>query len=297
MFASHLVDSLNDGSKTKNMRTLYDLDIHAQPDDVSCGPTCLHALYRYYGDTEISLAQVMKEIARLHHGGTLLEVLASHALKRGYQATIYTFHVQMYDPTWFAADGMAHTPSQIAERLQLQVKAKKADARLKLATKAAKEFIELGGVLKMEDLTTGLISRYLLDKKPILAGLSSTFLYRQPREYGPKNDEDDVLGIPQGHFVMVIGYDSSKREVVIADPLDPNPPFHTAKYRLPIDRFVNAVLLGILTHDANLLVITPKEEEKGSETKGRTKLPKKPKAQPKAQTTRRPKGQSKSTGK
>lgn len=259
------------------MRTLFDLDIHAQPDDVSCGPTCLHALYRYYGDTALSLSQVMKEIARLDHGGTLLEVLASHALKRGYQATIYTFHVQMYDPSWFAADGMAHTPSQIAERLELQVKAKKGDARLKLATKAAREFIELGGVLKMEDLTTSLISRYLLDETPILAGLSSTFLYRQPREHGPKNDEDDVLGVPQGHFVMVIGYDSSRREVVIADPLDPNPPFHTANYRLPIDRFVNAVLLGILTHDANLLVITPKDEEKPSRVvKSKDRASKKP---------------------
>ena len=25
-------------------------DIQAQPDEVTCGPTCLHALYNYYGD-------------------------------------------------------------------------------------------------------------------------------------------------------------------------------------------------------------------------------------------------------
>ena len=28
----------------------------AQPDEVSCGPTCLHSVYRFYGD-ELPLAQ------------------------------------------------------------------------------------------------------------------------------------------------------------------------------------------------------------------------------------------------
>ena len=27
-----------------------DLDILAQPDDETCGPTCLHAVYRYFGE-------------------------------------------------------------------------------------------------------------------------------------------------------------------------------------------------------------------------------------------------------
>jgi len=255
------------------MRTLLNLDIQAQPDNVSCGPTCLHALYDFYGDDDISLAQVMREIQRLRHGGTLIELLACHALKRGYEATIYTYHIHLFDPTWFAADGMAHTPADLADCLTQQLAAKKSDPRLKLATKAAKEFLRLGGILKMEDLTTSLFSRYLLDKTPIIAGLSSTFLYRQQREYGPKGTEDDVLGIPQGHFVMLIGYDSAKREVLVADPLDPNPPFHTAKYRLSIDRLVNAVLLGIVTHDANLLVIRPKSKGKSPPTLRRAKTP------------------------
>ena len=29
---------------------LEDLEIQAQPDDLTCGPTCLHAVYRYFGD-------------------------------------------------------------------------------------------------------------------------------------------------------------------------------------------------------------------------------------------------------
>jgi hypothetical protein len=93
---------------------------------------------------------------------------------------------------------------------------------------------------------------------PIITGLSSTFLYREKRALtSPRTVPDDVRGQPQGHFVMLVGYDSATREVLVADPLDENPPFHTAKYRLSMDRLMNAILLGILTHDANLLVVQP----------------------------------------
>ncbi|MBL9000093.1 MAG: hypothetical protein JNK25_03015 [Phycisphaerae bacterium] len=251
------------------MRNEIKLDIPAQPDDVSCGPTCLYALYRHYGDAGIELRRVLREVQRLDHGGTLIEVLACHALRRGYAATIYTYHLQMFDPTWFAADGLAHDPTDLATRLEQQMKVKRGDARLRLATKACREFLALGGELRMQELTAPLIGGLVREGMPVLCGLSSTFLYGRAREHGPRNDEDDVRGEPQGHFVMLIGYDARRREVLVADPLDPNPPFHTAKYRISADRLVNAVLLGILTHDANLLIVKPRERK--PPTRARTK--------------------------
>ncbi len=76
------------------------VDILPQPDDTTCGPTCLHAAYRYYGDI-ISLTQVIREVRKLKGGGTLAVFLACHALKRGYQAKIYTYNLHVFDPTWF----------------------------------------------------------------------------------------------------------------------------------------------------------------------------------------------------
>ena len=35
-------------------------------------------------------------------GGTLDVFLANHALKRGYDATIFTYNLDLFDPTWFA---------------------------------------------------------------------------------------------------------------------------------------------------------------------------------------------------
>ena len=76
------------------------LDILSQPDETTCGPTCLHAVYRYYRD-DISLKQVISEAHLLEGGGTLEVLLACHALRRGYRATIYTYNLQVFDPTWF----------------------------------------------------------------------------------------------------------------------------------------------------------------------------------------------------
>ena len=65
------------------------LDIYPQPDGTTCGPTCLHAVYRFFNDP-IPLPQVVSEVKQLEEGGTLAVYLGSHALARGYKATIYT---------------------------------------------------------------------------------------------------------------------------------------------------------------------------------------------------------------
>ena len=186
-----------------------------QPDDVTCGPTCLHAIYRYYRD-EIPLDQVVQEIPQLEGGGTLAVLLGCHALKRGYSATIYTYNLQMFDPTWWAPG-----PSPLRERLKAQIAFKQGRKKLEVATEAYLEFLELGGLVRFDDLTPALIRKYLQRETPILTGLSATYLYRTAREYGPMDEYDDVRGEPSGHFAVMIGY--KDRMVTLADPLLGNP--------------------------------------------------------------------------
>ena len=237
------------------MRTRLRLEMQSQPDDTSCGPTCLHAVYQYFDD-KISLDQVIKEVPMLEGGGTLAVHLACHALRRGYEAKIYTYNLHVFDPTWFNL-----SRNEFANRLRKQM-LHKLVPKLHLATKAYLEFIKRGGQLCFEDLSTSLLRRYLKSSTPILTGLSSTFLYASPRETAD-NIFDDIEGEPAGHFVVVLGYDKKKQNVLVADPLLPNPFAKTNQYEVGIDRLVCSILLGILTYDANFLVITPK--------KGRTK--------------------------
>jgi len=225
------------------------LNMWPQPDETTCGPTCLHAIYRYWGKDE-PLADVIARNRELEHGGTFAVFLACDALRQGFQATIYTYNLTVFDPTWFVRG------VDIAERLRQQREVKH-DPRLQHVTDGYLEFLRLGGRLRFVDLCSQLIRGLLRRNLPILTGLSSTYLYRAAREYGPNDIPDDVRGNPAGHFVVMAGYDRAKRNVLVADPYGPHPYGPSHEYWINIDRVLGAVLLGIVTHDANLLVIHP----------------------------------------
>ena len=231
----------------------FDLEILRQPDDSTCGPTCLHAVYRYFKDP-VALDDVIAEVPRLASGGTLAVNLANHALRRAYRALIVTYNLTMFDPSWFSGER-----PDLAERLRAQAIAK-GDPRLSEATEAYLEFVRLGGELTMEDLSPGLLRRFLEQRRPILTGLSATFLYRCAREIGDeKLKEDDLRGIPTGHFVVLCGWDAEERKVRVADPYQDELRTYEHIYWLPVERVINSILLGVLTYDANLLVLDPPE--------------------------------------
>lgn len=225
------------------------LNMLPQPDETTCGPTCLHAIYRYWNQDE-PLADVIARNRELEHGGTFAVFLACDALRRGFQATIYTYNLTVFDPTWFVRG------VNIAERLRQQRELKH-DPRLQQVTEGYLEFLRLGGRLRLIDLCGPLIRGLLRRRCPILTGLSSTYLYRAAREYGPNDIPDDLRGNPAGHFVVMAGYDREKRSVLVVDPYGPHPYGPTREYWINIDRVLGAVLLGIVTHDANLLVVHP----------------------------------------
>jgi hypothetical protein len=228
------------------------LGIKSQPDDITCGPTCLHAVYTYFGD-KISLDKVIGQVKQLKGGGTLAVLLGCHALRRGYRAKLYTFNLQVFDPTWFASGAPA-----IEERLTAQMEVRR-NPKVRTASKAYLDFLRLGGRICFEDLTSSLIRGLLKRSIPILTGLSATFLYRTAREtaLGKKLVYDDIRGEPTGHFVVLCGYNMQDRTAVVADPLLPNPISNSPIYTVRLNRLICAIMLGILTYDANLLIITP----------------------------------------
>ena len=224
--------------------------IEKQPDDITCGPTCLQAVYRYFGD-DIPVSQIVDDVVSFDEGGTLAVMLGCDALRRGYSATLYTFNLHVFDPTWFH-----NAEINLIEKLLAQKEIKK-HSKLQMASDAYVEFLSLGGVIRMEDLTGTLIRKYLKRSIPIIAGLSSTYMYQEPREYGVEGTADDLKGEPSGHFVVFCGYDQVERSVLVADPYLPNPIAHTHYYAVSLERAVCSVLLGIVTYDSNLLIIRP----------------------------------------
>jgi hypothetical protein len=211
----------------------------------------LHAVYRYFRDP-VALDDVIAEVPRFAGGGTLAVSLANHALRRAYRALIITYNLTVFDPSWFAGES-----PDLSERLRAQASAKQ-DGRLSQATEAYLEFLRLGGRLTMDDLSPELLRYWLEQGRPILTGLSSNFLYRTPREVGDETlEEDDIRGVPTGHFVVLCGWNAEERQVRVADPYHDNPTYAAQVYWLPVERVINSILLGVLTYDANLLVLEP----------------------------------------
>ncbi len=219
-----------------------------QPDDTTCGPTCLQAVYAYHGD-DVPLQDLINEVPKLKTGGTLGVLLGIDALRRGYHATLYTYNLHVFDPTWFDLP-----PEDLVERLAEQARVKHS-SKLRTACRGYMRFLRLGGQLKFDVLRPSLLRRYLNQNLPILTGLSSTYLYQSIREHGEHDLEDDVRGFPQGHFVVLCGYDRKKRNVLVADPLESNPHSPSRRYSVSLDRVLASILLGVLTYDGNLLVI------------------------------------------
>lgn len=229
------------------------LDILPQPDDTTCGPTCLHAVYRYFGD-DVSLERVVREVKKLRGGGTLAVLLGCHALHRGYSARLYSYNLNVFDPTWFDLEREA-----LKAKLMARARRKR-DRKLRAAIRGYIEYLDLGGELRFNDLQPAIIREYLTQGVPVLTGLSATYLYRCPREFGKDDHYDDIRGDPSGHFVVLCGYDREEKQVLVADPMNPNPAFGSRKYLVDISRLVSSILLGIVTYDANMLVIKPGEK-------------------------------------
>lgn len=237
---------------------MIDLVIETQPDDETCGPTSLHAIYLYYG-LELPLNEIIQGVDKSLSGGTLAPMLGKHALLNGFRTTVYIYNLNIFDLTWFHNGEVDN--SFLMSKLEIQMKYKN-DPYITKATLAYLDYLRLGGRIRSNSLNVDLLKKYFNRKIPILTALSATYLYRSTREYFTpegKSVYDDIRGEPCGHFVVLCGYDEKKRLIIVADPHAENPLSHNNYYKVSINRLINSIMLGVLTYDANLLIIEPKE--------------------------------------
>jgi hypothetical protein len=232
------------------LKTMRPIRILAQPDDSTCGPTALHAVYDHLG-LEMDLSEVIEQVHFLEDGGTLAVFLGQHALKQGFHARIHSYNLRVFDPSW---DGLSK--HELRKKLLAQTKYKDGK-KLNQACLSYARFLKMGGEIRFDDPSPALLQGYFDRGLPVLTGLSATYLYKSKRERTGPNDEsiyDDLRGKPMGHFVVLCGME--KKTVLVADPYQDNPYSKDRYYHVPVGRLINSILLGIVTYDANLLIIS-----------------------------------------
>lgn len=233
-----------------------DIQINTQPDDSSCGPTSLHAVYKFYGK-EFTVKQLIKEVTGVSGGGTIAPNLGVHALNTGFKAKIYAYNLNVFDPTWFHPKALSN--EELKRKLKQQLKFKK-NPKLVETVNAYHDFIDMGGDVLFKDLNVDLLKHYFSQNIPIIVGLSATYLYRCAREYENAQGVaiyDDLEGEPCGHFVVLCGYDETNRHIIVADPHRQNPISGNNYYKVSVGRLINSIMLGLITYDGNMLIIEP----------------------------------------
>ncbi len=225
-----------------------------QPDEVSCGPTCLAAVLRFHGLADASPEEVRRVTPRNPDGGALAPFLGLAAMRLGARARCHPFATRVFDPTWRKLSA--------AECLRRLVQRTEAlpEGRLRRVHEAWRTFLEEGGEVALGELRPSELVQALDAGRPLICGLSITWLYQEPRERPEDNTDDDIHGSPVGHFVVVNGYGGSGQSFFVIDPW-PEPPFDRSDgvYRVSQRRLTQAILLGDATHDAVILEVFPRE--------------------------------------
>ena len=188
-----------------------------QPNETTCGPTCLHAIYDYYEDA-VPLEQVIAETPMIDNGGTYAPFLGCHALKRGYTATMYTWDLMMFDPSWFAAGAppMVDRLTQQAE-LKSDPRVQRRIARVSRIRRTRRRR-SVSAISPRRSCAASCAAACRCSRD-----FSSTYLYRMRREFGPNDKPDDLRGEPAGHFVVLSGYHRQDRLVRVRIRISPIP--------------------------------------------------------------------------
>lgn len=225
-----------------------------QPNETSCGPSCLYSIYKMLG-AKVSFVKLLSKIQQFQEGGgTLSVVLGIDAIERGYEVDLHAMNINIFDPSWFQL-----SKNEIKQKLMQRLLLRKNKKKEKFVIRKYIEFIELGGNLIFGDVTSKLLIKHFNNKHILLVGLSATWLYQSKRENSETNVADDITGDPVGHFVLAYQYDKKNRTVFVGDPYPLNPsknPF----YHVPIERFITSLHLGIYTYDANILIVKQRKK-------------------------------------
>lgn len=240
--------SRNKSRKRRDGSSLLAVPRLEQPDDLTCGPTCLAQVYSFYRHDK-QLAAIIDDTARHTDGGTLGVYLGISALRDGFRARLYSYNLRVFDPTWYGLDR-----EDLIDKLRRRRDAVSPD-KLRWAITGYLTFLELGGELRFTELSEKLLAKILSRRHPIITGLNATYLWRTPRERN--GEDDDVQGDPVGHFVVVSGYYPRSSVFIVRDP-SPHVPFsRSGRYVVRAGRLIAAILLGDITYDAILLELYP----------------------------------------
>jgi hypothetical protein len=206
--------------------TQHQVTQYYQPTANTCGYAALAILLSHYGSTmtaeEVVLAVPQPEDENGKPTGSITAQLATWLRTQGYGLTFYSFDCQILDLSWQHLDGqdVIYKLKQVKYIRNIGGLGKKYWSAL--YAQAYIDYLEHGGVLKIQPHVTSKLLYGLLRDGPVYANFCSTLVNGKGRASHPKPQErvsvpDDIQGTVGTHSVVIYG-NNQAGDFLVADP-------------------------------------------------------------------------------
>ena len=199
----------------------------------TCGPVCLLNIYKEIG-IETDLKTILKELKINDKTTTYPAQLGTHLLSKGLNPILINSTPQTVSPSW---ENLSE--KDVTAKLEQWIKINKKNKWLK-SVKWLISYLKKGGKLKIADLTTSLIDRYLNEGYKVICCLEESWIWGE-RKIEEKAVFDDIKGSPRGHFIIL--YSHTGNEYLVSDPFPTGMKNKEGLYKLNKDKLLVATLV------------------------------------------------------
>jgi hypothetical protein len=214
-----------------------------------CRSAALAQVLNYFGDPSSS-----KDISNYCTKSTKFRdwdyLLGLYAISRGFNATIHTRSISIFDPTWFKicrSDLLVKLSKKVENLSDLSARAE-GFKKFELEAKRVIEFLNAGGDLNFSPFSINCMNSYLDKKIPIITTFTGPLLYGLPKEtFG---QADDIGGDPWKHSLVISSY--SKENFRVVDPSK----IKGRRYDVKAD----SLLDSMIRYDSNFLAVFPRKK-------------------------------------
>lgn len=191
-------------------------NLQQKPSSKACGPVCLHNIYSHL-NINIDLETILNDLKVDSKTTTHLPQLAKHINQKGVKTVLLSSCSFNIAPEW-----KNKSKKKIISNLKKWIKynsvKKKPQQNKSIWIKDARflvDYLKEGGSIKILNLTTAVIDKYLNEGYIILSCLEESWLWGK-RKVREKQQYDSIKGGPRGHFVII--FDKTRKQYIISDP-------------------------------------------------------------------------------
>ena len=183
--------------------------------------------------------------------GSSLGHIAAYFTTLGFQTTIHTVDIELFDRSWNSSDNKMLKDNLLQRRKYLRHSRYEA-AALDMVVDGYVQFLNKGGTIEFPIVDEQYISK-LLEKGPVYAVVSYNFL-NQVAKYSARSEErptkDAISGSPSTHVIIITKFNNGLFEII-----DPDYEFG-GKRSIPSNLLIGAFYLAETDFDPMLITLS-----------------------------------------